>query len=152
MKEFIKINSVKTARCLIGQRTFSQNFAFNLGIRFLGMVRALKGSDHSEFFILAMYKIWISVWFSQQNYDMLYIFCYANFSRFWKFKNRNEKNNEEENEDFYEEEYFNFEELTSGEEKTFWKYFCIFWCIFCWIKNIFSENFCKSFFVSKSSK
>ena len=29
------------------------------------------------------------------------------------------KLNEEENEDFYEEEYFNFEELTSGEENTF---------------------------------
>ena len=28
---------------------------------------------------------------------------------------------EEENEDFCEEEYFNFEELTLGEEKTFWK-------------------------------
>ena len=36
------------------------------------------------------------------------------------------KINEEENEDFYEEEYFNFEELTSGEEKHFENIFSIF--------------------------
>ena len=34
------------------------------------------------------------------------------------------KINEEENEDFFEEEYFNFGELSFGEEKTFWKIFC----------------------------
>ena len=33
------------------------------------------------------------------------------------------KIDEEENEDFFEEEYFNFEELSFGEEKTFWKNF-----------------------------
>ena len=36
------------------------------------------------------------------------------------------KINEEENEDFYEEEYFNFEELTSGEEKNILKIFLHF--------------------------
>ena len=40
------------------------------------------------------------------------------------------KNNEEENEDFCKEEYFNFEELSLGEEKTFWKNFCDRQCIF----------------------
>ena len=34
------------------------------------------------------------------------------------------KFDEEENEDFFEEEYFNFEELSFGEEKTFRKNFC----------------------------
>ena len=34
------------------------------------------------------------------------------------------KFDEEENEDFFEEEYFNFEELSFSEEKTFWKIFC----------------------------
>ena len=33
------------------------------------------------------------------------------------------KFDEEENENFFEEEYFNFEELGFGEEKTFWKNF-----------------------------
>ena len=37
---------------------------------------------------------------------------------------------EEENEDFFEEEYFNFEELSFGEEITFWKNFCGRRCIF----------------------
>ena len=61
------------------------------------------------------------------------------------------KFDEEENEDFCEEEYFNFEELSFGEEKTFWKKnFCGRWCIFYQTKNRFSENFRKSFFVSKS--
>ena len=60
------------------------------------------------------------------------------------------KFDEEENEDFFEEEYFNFEELSFGEEKTFWKNFCGRRCIFYQTKNRFSENFCKSFFVSKS--
>ena len=36
------------------------------------------------------------------------------------------KINEEENEDFYEEEYLNFEELTSGEEKNILKIFLHF--------------------------
>ena len=40
------------------------------------------------------------------------------------------KFDEEENEDFCEEEYFNFEGLSFGEEKTFWKNFCGRWCIF----------------------
>ena len=62
------------------------------------------------------------------------------------------KFDEEENEDFFEEEYFNFEELSFSEEKTFWKNFCGRWCIFYQTKNRFSENFCKSFFVSKSLK
>ena len=39
------------------------------------------------------------------------------------------KIDEEENEDFCEEEYFNFEELSFGEEKTFWKNICGRWCI-----------------------
>ena len=60
------------------------------------------------------------------------------------------KIDEEENEDFYEEEYFNFEMLSFDEEKTFWKNFCGRWCIFGLTKNRFSENYCKSFFVSKS--
>ena len=60
------------------------------------------------------------------------------------------KIDEKENEDFCEEEYFNFEDLIFGEEKTFWKNFCGRWCIFGQTKNRFSENFCKSFFVSKS--
>ena len=34
------------------------------------------------------------------------------------------KIDENENEDFCEEEYFNFEELSFGEEKSFWKNFC----------------------------
>ena len=58
----------------------------------------------------------------------------------------------EENEDFWEEEYFNFEELTFREEKTFWNFFCGRCCIFYQTKNRFSENFSKSFFVSKSEK
>ena len=62
------------------------------------------------------------------------------------------KFDEEENEDFCEEGYFNFEELSFSEEKTFWKNFCGRRCIFYQTKNRFSENFCKSFFVSKSSK
>ena len=57
---------------------------------------------------------------------------------------------DEENEDFCEEEYFNFEELSFGEEKTFWKNFCGRWCIYYQTKNRFSENFSKSFFVSKT--
>ena len=60
------------------------------------------------------------------------------------------KFDEEENEDFCEEEYFKFEELSFSEEKTFWKNFCGRWYIFYQTKNRFSENFCKSFFVSKS--
>ena len=40
------------------------------------------------------------------------------------------KFDEEENEDICEEEYFNFEELSFDEEKTFWKNFCGRWCIF----------------------
>ena len=32
---------------------------------------------------------------------------------------------EEENEDFCEEDYFNFEELSFGEERTFWKIFAV---------------------------
>ena len=60
------------------------------------------------------------------------------------------KFDEEENEDFFEEEYFNFEELSFGEEKKFWKNFCGRRCIFYQTKNKFSENFCKSFFVLKS--
>ena len=60
------------------------------------------------------------------------------------------KFDEEENEDFCEEDYFNFEKLSFGEEKTFWKNFCGRWCIFSQTKNRFSENFCKSFFVLKS--
>ena len=40
------------------------------------------------------------------------------------------KIDEEENEDFCEEEYFNFEELSFSEEKTFWKNFWGRWCIF----------------------
>ena len=60
------------------------------------------------------------------------------------------KFDEEENEDFFEEEYLNFEELSFDEEKTFWKIFCGRWCIYYQTKNEFSENFCKSFFVSKS--
>ena len=62
------------------------------------------------------------------------------------------KIDEEENEDFCEEEYLNSEELSFDEEKTFWKIFCSRWCIFYQTKNRFSENFCKSFFVSESSK
>ena len=62
------------------------------------------------------------------------------------------KFDEEENEDFFEEEYFNFEELSFGEEKTFWKNFCGRRCIFYQTKNRFSENFCNRFFVSKSQK
>ena len=62
------------------------------------------------------------------------------------------KFDKEENEDFCEEEYFNFEDLSFGEEKTFLKNFCGRWCIFYQTKNRFSENFCKSFFVSKSLK
>ena len=62
------------------------------------------------------------------------------------------KFNEEENEDFGEEEYFKFEELSFSEEKAFWKNFCVRWCIFYQTKNRFSENFSKSFFVSKSLK
>ena len=62
------------------------------------------------------------------------------------------KIDEEDNEDLSEEEYLNFEELSFGEEKTFWKNFCGRWCIYYQTKNRFSENFCKSFFVSKSLK
>ena len=36
------------------------------------------------------------------------------------FKISMKKISEEENEDFCEEEYFNFEELSLGEEETFW--------------------------------
>ena len=53
--------------------------------------------------------------------------CYT-FSVSWiqKFKSQKWKNfDEEENEDFCEEEYFNFEDLIFGEEKTFWEYFCV---------------------------
>ena len=35
------------------------------------------------------------------------------------------KINEEENEDFCEEEYFNFGELSFGEEKIFWNFFAV---------------------------
>ena len=48
------------------------------------------------------------------------------------------KFDEEENED-----YLNFEVLSFGEEKIFWKNFCGRWCIFYQTKNRFSENFCK---------
>ena len=40
------------------------------------------------------------------------------------------KFDEEEKKDFFEEEYFNFEELSFDEKKTFWKNFCGKWCIF----------------------
>ena len=57
---------------------------------------------------------------------------------------------EEKNEDFFEDKYFNFDELIFGEEKIFWKNFRSRWCIFSRTKHRFSENFCKSFFISKS--
>ena len=81
--------------------------------------------------------------------------CYTFFVRPTIPESRNikvamKKFDEEENEDFCEEEYFNFEELSFGEEKTFWKNFCGRRCIFYQTKNRFSENFNKSFFVSKS--
>ena len=46
------------------------------------------------------------------------------------------KIDEEENEDFYREEYFNFEELSFSEEKTFWKNFCGRRCIIYQTMNI----------------
>ena len=54
------------------------------------------------------------------------------------------KFDEEENKDFCEEEYFNFEELSFNEEKTFLKNFCGRWCIFYQTKNRFSEIFVKA--------
>ena len=60
------------------------------------------------------------------------------------------KFDEKENEDFCEEEYFNFENLIFGEEKTYRKKFYARCCIFSQNKSRFSENFCKSFFFSKS--
>ena len=54
------------------------------------------------------------------------------------------KFDEEENEDFFEEEYFNFEELTFGEEKTFWKNFCGRRCIFYQTKKDFRKIFVKA--------
>ena len=52
------------------------------------------------------------------------------------------KFDEEENEDFFEEECFNFEELSFGEEKTFWKNFCGRRCIFqkIFVKASSSQN------------
>ena len=56
----------------------------------------------------------------------------------------------EENENFCEVEYFNFEELSFSEEKTFWKNFCGKWCIFYQTKNRFSENLHFSSYFSRS--
>ena len=54
------------------------------------------------------------------------------------------KFDEEENEDFFEEEYFNFEELSFGEEKTSWKNFCGRRCSFIKLKIDFRKIFVKA--------
>ena len=54
------------------------------------------------------------------------------------------KFDEEENEYFCEEEYFNFEELSFDEEKTFWKNFCGRRCIFYQLKIDFRKIFVKA--------
>ena len=50
----------------------------------------------------------------------------------------------EENEDFCEEENFNFEGLSFGEENIFWKNFCGRWCIFTKLKINFRKIFVKA--------
>ena len=50
----------------------------------------------------------------------------------------------EENEDFCKKEYFNFEELSFSEEKTFWKNFCGRWRIFTKLKIDFRKIFVKA--------
>ena len=51
----------------------------------------IKGSVHSVFFIFGMYEMWIFAHSNPQNYDMFYIFCYANYPWCWKFENNYEK-------------------------------------------------------------
>ena len=54
------------------------------------------------------------------------------------------KIDEEENEDFCGEEYFNFEELSFGEEKTFWKIFAVDGVSFTKLKINFRKIFVKA--------
>ena len=112
----------------------------------------MKGSVHSEFLIFVMIKC---VFLTDLRSKTMK--CYTFSVRPTIPESRNlkvaiKKIDEEENEDFCEEGYFNFEELSLSEEKTFRKSFCGIWCIFYQTKIRFSENFCKSFFVSKSLK
>ena len=54
------------------------------------------------------------------------------------------KFDEEENEDFFEEQYFNFEELSFVEEKTFWKIFVAEGVSFTKLKIDFRKIFVKA--------
>ena len=83
------------------------------------LIRFFKGSDHSEFFIIAVFKMCFLT--DVTNKTMA---CYTFSVRQTIPESENSKIalkrfDEEENEDFCEEEYFNFEELSFGEEKTF---------------------------------
>ena len=109
-----------------------------------------KGSVHSEFLIFAIINC---IFLTDLRSKPMTCYTFSVRPTIPESKNLKipmKKFDEEENEDFFEEEYFNFEELSFGEEKTFWKIFCGRRCIFYQTKNRFSENFCKSFFVSKS--
>ena len=113
-------------------------------------IAAVKGSVHSEFLIFVMMKC---VFLTDLRCKTMTCYTFSVRPTVPESKNVKipmKKIDEEENEDFFEEEYFNFEELSFGEEKTFWKNLCGRRCIFYQTKNRFSENFCKSFFVSKS--
>ena len=54
------------------------------------------------------------------------------------------KFDEGENEDFCEEEYFNFKEISFGEEKTFWKIFAVDGVSFTRLKTNFRKIFVKA--------
>ena len=93
-------------------------------------MKSFKGSVHSEFLTFVMIKC---VFLTDLRSKTMTCYTFSVGPTIPESKNVKipmEKFDEEENEDFFEEEYFNFEELSFGEEKTFWKNFCGRWCIF----------------------
>ena len=78
-----------------------------------------KGSDHSEFFILPCI---LCVFLTDLHSKTMICYTFSagpTISESKKLKITIEKFDEEENEDFCEDKYFNFEDLTFAEEKTF---------------------------------